>query len=48
MEANDGTFGNNPDVPGSDVVMFYVDHSDNTKTNLESGTNAVFYIPFLV
>ena len=48
MQVNGGDTSTTVDAAGSEYVMFIVDHSDETKTNLESGTNAVFYVPFLV
>ena len=49
MEANDGTvLGDaSADIGGSDTIMFYVDDADNTNTDLEISTTAVFYVPFL-
>ena len=37
-----------PNVAGSTVVRFYVDHDSGDKTDLDIETNAVYYVPFLV
>ena len=50
MEANDGSALGGMgviDIGGSDTIMFFVDDGDNTNTDLEDDTTAVFYVPFL-
>ena len=48
VQSNDGEFNSNPNTAGGGNIMFYLTDPGSSTDDLESGTVANFYIPFLV